>query len=141
MTFHQFLPAFAMMETIRKGGTHWECLPSGFIVYKDDQLITYSFARLEVAKLVDVSTLDLDSNCAVLFFPNKRGNNILVLSTKYLKTLIEPEGMNLSKLDKNQILYADTYEIRKNDIRDECTGGVQERPRLDTQSCGDSQCI
>lgn len=137
MNFHQFLPAFAMMETIRKGGTHWECFPSsGFIVYKGDKHISYSYACLEVEKTVDISALDLSTDCSVLFFPHKRGNNILILTNKYISSITDNNQLQLTQLDKTQILYSDCYEIGKNDIRDEHSCGVQERPLLDTQDCG-----
>lgn len=136
MDFRQFLPAFAAMEKLRKGGTHFECVsPTGFVIYKGDKHISYSYACLEVEKTVDISALDLSTDCSMLFFPNKRGNNMLILTNKYISSITENNHLQLTKLDKTQILYAERYETGPYDLPNECASGVQEGSHLVTQDC------
>lgn len=139
MDYSQFIPAFAMNETMRKGGTHWECLPSAFRVYKGKASILYSYACLEVSSVVDVSTLDLEADCCFLFFPLKRGNNVLVITSAYLSTIIDSGQLNLAKLDKSQILYSDRYDTGPYDIPNESSCEVQEGKEL-VHQCG-GNCI
>lgn len=131
----EFINAFAMMETMRKGGTHWECRSRSFLVFKGDKHISYSIAWLDAVLAPSAEKIQFDSDCALLFFPEKSGNNVIILTTKYLKTIVSQGLINLKELNKNEILFTDRYEWT-NDIPDERSGGLQEGKTMDSQDCG-----
>lgn len=119
-----------MNETIRKGGTSWECFPDGFAVIKGDASIDYSFACLDVKAEVEVARLNLNAKCSLLFFPSKKGDNVIILMNDYLKTIIEANDfgtpiLHLTKLDKSKILFADKYETGTYDLRYEGKSSIQ----------------
>jgi hypothetical protein len=145
MDFSQFICAFAMNETIRKGGTSWECFPDGFVVMKGDASIDYSFACLDVKAEVEVPRLNLNAKCSLLFFPSKRGDNVVILMNDYLKTIIEADDsgtpiLHLTKLDKSKILFADKYETGTYDLRYEGESSIQKEQDVVHHNCGNSQC-
>lgn len=133
MDYSQFIPAFAMNESIRKGGDSFESLPYAFKVSKGNNSICYTYACFEVSESIDVSSIDLDCDCAFLLFPNKSGNNVIILTTEYIRSIIEDNKMPLRHIDKTKILYTDRYEFktRNDDLLNESESKIFKKQDLD----------
>jgi len=118
-----------MGEAMRKGADSFESDSSSFAIIKGKHKISYSYGCFDLSEEITCSELDLTRDCVFLLFPDKPNSNILILTTKYIRS-IAPDGiLRLREIDKNQILYSDRYEIqtRKDDLLDASFNSVSKK--------------